>query len=839
MLHCGGRVVDEAGKPIAGARVHLSFDMPGWMSMWIREAMTDEQGSWHRALPPECMDLSVKFEHPEYYLDESDGRPPRNELIAGTHTVTMKRGLLLEGKITDERGEPVENVLVCGSRPSSFSPSPYNQIIEDSGMARTVRDGTFCVHGMPPGARIVSVYPDHYAPVAQTVDIREGMDPVNVTLKAGRTYRARVVDAHGNPMEGVRVGTQEWRSGKEQRWMSRLAATDAQGMLALTNLPEGQIELYFGKKPYLGFHHDVPADISQVDKVVMYDVPVFTGNVVDADAGQPVTEFEIVSGIRREEDASISWSRHYRKQVNDSTGAFRSEWNGFGISYPVSAAACIKVEAKGYVSSAPILLEFGKTCEPVTIRMNKGTTIAGTVVGPDGSAAAKAQVALVRKGELAFIDRDQFSATGFVRQAEIVTTADAQGRFELPPAGEPGLVVAVHRTGYTQVESTQFTAGSSLRLTAWSRVEGSLDRSRIADKEVAIVLSPAKEPDKQTPGFDWLFSSVTPTSDTFVFDCVPSVPLVVGRMSRYELHNGEYFVPEPGKTHKVHIGEHGRAVTGRIVPPQGKSVPFADPRCVHAVAFRTDSAGVPAEMAATGEQSFNWLWQGREDVYKPSTTLQKRFVPAIAEDGSFTFGGLEPGTYEFVINAHAPLGENVSCGRGVLEAVGVSQFTVPDGKAASAVIVPDVGLRLLTYPKVGESAPLFEAKTFDGRTIKLADLRGKVVLLDFWATWCNPCVAQLPQVQQIHEAFGANDKFAMIGMSLDWDIERAKGFLRQKPLKWPQVSLGNMETSPVVRQYGVGGVPMTILIDPDGKILAMDVPIDQLQEQIRAALAVR
>ncbi len=153
--------------------------------------------------------------------------------------------------------------------------------------------------------------------------------------------------------------------------------------------------------------------------------------------------------------------------------------------------------------------------------------------------------------------------------------------------------------------------------------------------------------------------------------------------------------------------------------------------------------------------------------------------------------------------------------------------------------MPDVPLRLLTYPKVGGLAPLFEAKTFDGGTIKLADLRGKVVLLDFWATWCKPCVAQLPEVQQLYEAFKADDKFAMIGMSLDWDIEKARSFLAQRQLKWPQVSLGDMDTSPIVKQYGVGSIPTTVLIDPEGKIIAMGVTIEQFKEQIRSALAAR
>lgn len=842
-LHCGGRVLDEAGNPIAGVRVCLSFDIPGYMSTWSREALTDEQGRWHRPAPPECMGLSVEFKHPEYYLDEPRINAPREELAGGSHSIVMKRGLLLEGRVVNERGEPVENALVCGSRPGSATPSPYNQIIEDSGMTRTLHDGAFCIRGLSPGARDILVYPDHHAPVVQAVDIREGMAPVRVVVKAGRTYRGRIVDARGDPMEGILVGTDRWQTGKDHRWMSRLGRTDARGMFALANLPEGQIQIDFGrKKGYLGFRKDLPADLSQIDRVVMYEVPTFTGRVVDADTNEPVAEFEIVNGIRRDDDQSLDWSRYHSESVKNAGGAFTHPWAGYGVSYPTNAAACIKIETRGYVPSAPVLLELGQTCKPVTIRMKKGAPVTGIALQSDGAPAAKAQVALVRKGEKAFIDRDQFSADSFAQQAEITATADVEGRFELPPTGEQGLLVVVHRSGYAQVQSSQFTSGSSIRLQAWARVEGSIDRSGIDEKEIEIALfTLGEDNDRQTPGIYWLIGSMTPTGDTFAFDCVPSVPLAVGRISRYEMHDGSCFVPEPGKTYRVPIDAKGHAVDGRIVWPgefpSGRSVPFTDPRCVHAVAFGTDDSAAIVGDVAIDELPFRWLWQGKEDVYKPSTTVRKRFIPTIGEDGSFTLRGLEPGSYEFVVNVHAPLGENVSCGRGVLEAVAVSRFTVPDDQRSEMIRVSDIHLHALAYPKAGEPAPLFEARTFDGATVRLADLRGKVVLLDFWATWCAPCVAQLPQVQQMHETFGDNDKFAMVGMSLDWDIERARSFLARRPLKWPQVSLGSMDTSVVVRQYGVGSIPTAVLIDPEGRIIAAGLSLDQLKEPIRAALA--
>ena len=843
MLHCRGRVVGEDGRPIAGVRVGMSFDMPGWMSTWVRDAMTDDQGCWHRAVPPQCMDLSLEFEHCEFYIEDDRARPPRDELEKGTHVVTMKRGLVLRGRVIDEQGEPVENALVCAKLSYARTPSPYNQIMEDTTTDRTRKDGTFRIGGLPGGARTIAAYSSSHAPTLQTVDIQAAPPPITVVLSKGRTYRGRVVDAQGQPIEGVRIGVTDWRVGTDRPEMSRLARTDAQGDFALTNLPEGQIELYFGKKTLMGFHRDLPKDPSQVDVLTMYEVPVFTGRVVDARTGEPIPEFSIANGFKRKrEDKPSGWSRYHRARVAGADGLFTHRWGGYGISYPISIAACIKIQAPGYLPAVAPPLELGAECEPLTIRLRRGTPITGTVRTPDGGAASKAQVGLVRPGEKAYIDRYQFSERGFAYQAEIVERTDENGAFELPPTQEQGLLVAVHTSGCAQVPSTEFANGSDLALTAWSRVEGVIDRSRIEETDVEIALyALGGDEDRSVPSIVWLFDRISPTGDTFAFDFLPAVPLVVGRVARYEMNNGTHLIPEAGKTYAVAVGARGRAVTGRILfsPDvlKAKSIELTDPRQTHAVAFRVDEgASLPPGIGTIDESSFTWLWRDKERAYRPSQTVSKRFIPRIAEDGAFTFAGLEPGDYEFVVNVHAPLGENVSCGRGVLEGVAITRFAVPKGPSNDPLRVPDVRIQRLTYPGVGEPAPRFEAKTFEGKTVRLEDLRGRTVLLEFWATWCAPCVAQLPKMQALYETFAANEKFAMIGLSVDWDTEKAKRMVAERQLAWPQVGLGSMDESPVVRQYGVGGVPTTVLIGAEGKIIARGTNLDELTRQIEKAL---
>ena len=125
-------------------------------------------------------------------------------------------------------------------------------------------------------------------------------------------------------------------------------------------------------------------------------------------------------------------------------------------------------------------------------------------------------------------------------------------------------------------------------------------------------------------------------------------------------------------------------------------------------------------------------------------------------------------------------------------------------------------IRSIRHGTVGSKVPDLAGSRLDGAAERLSDYRGRVVLLDFWATWCAPCVAALPQKRQLVADLPA-DRFALLSISVDANLETVTGFMEEEPMPWENWHVGM--TSEITRALNVLSFPTYILIDEHGEIL--------------------
>ncbi|OFY87310.1 MAG: hypothetical protein A3F72_17585 [Bacteroidetes bacterium RIFCSPLOWO2_12_FULL_35_15] len=133
---------------------------------------------------------------------------------------------------------------------------------------------------------------------------------------------------------------------------------------------------------------------------------------------------------------------------------------------------------------------------------------------------------------------------------------------------------------------------------------------------------------------------------------------------------------------------------------------------------------------------------------------------------------------------------------------------------------------------IGKPAPEITMNTPDGKPLSLSSLRGKVVLIDFWASWCAPCRAENPNVVKAYNTYKSKG-FDVFSVSLDKDLDKWQRAIEKDNLSWSNHVCDFKDwNSPVVQLYNFNSIPSNVLIDSDGKVIAKDLRGEDLEKKL-------
>lgn len=302
----------------------------------------------------------------------------------------------------------------------------------------------------------------------------------------------------------------------------------------------------------------------------------------------------------------------------------------------------------------------------------------------------------------------------------------------------------------------------------------------------------------------------------------------------------------PGDSAHGRLGDHVRPVTGAI-----DLSGFGDPSKLELHDSIFSRAGPPISLpenwpTMSSREKETWYneWEKHQEAPPASDPDETQcFAITIDSRGRYLLPAVGPGTYlvrvQVYENSAAPdeLGEHI--GRGIDLVVVPEPLGANDPPLNAESLKPDK----LSVLRVGDPAPVTIFQKPDGTRSSLADFRGKVLVIDVWATWCAPCIAAVPALRQMQQQFAGNPHFAMLSLSLDDDKSAWSSDVAKEKLPWIQGYIGPWRSDPngppngtIPDAWGVHAIPAMFVIDKSGKVIFKGPEGDAMTAAIRAAL---
>jgi RNA polymerase sigma factor (sigma-70 family) len=625
---------------------------------------------------------------------------------------------------------------------------------------------------------------------------------VSLTMGAPRTARIKAVDHSGNPLPGVAFAP--WLLQKEGRRsflnvLTRIeeVTTGPDGIASFDWLPADKDALTFWPASEGFAQRRVQLNLGEAATAtaVMQRMEIIRGRVIHAD-GQPARGIKVHAyGTGQGID-------------NGQSRAETAEDGSYEMSVNPSEAYAVYVDDQDWAapSRLDVVVREGKPVEGVDFKLSRGTVIRGTVtVGPGNGPGANQFIRLDEAGNQAPKDIHQEGDRSWRQvRRQFGAMTDSGGQYEIRVGPGTYTLMGPPRTSDEKIIITD--QAELVRNFRMPRPEKGMLTGRVvlADTEGTGVPSAKIEIVAESQGSVPI--SVTADSD--------------GRFqAERQLDALVVFAAAPDQ--KLGAIVTVGALDGEIVIPIG---PMAT------------AAGILVDEHKRPLANTQLNWGRRVFLDGERTIFMTCFGPKVVTDavGRFKLPSLVVGQeYEIGIQRDNRFPEAGAVRPEKAELIELGTLQVGAYRSASS---EDMSSFNRTAPGPGAVAPSIEATTLDGRPLTLADFRGKYVLLDFWATWCGPCIAEIPQLQAVHDTFGKDKTFAILSLSIDEKIDEPKKFQEKRKLPWTQAFLGGSIQGPAPASFGVRAIPALVLVGPDGKIIARGMRGGDIQKEVAKAL---
>ena len=703
----GGLVVDADNQPVAGAKVGFNHDDdPASLTLpenhefsWI-EASTDAAGRWtiNRIAPEMIHRLYGSAKHPDHVeaglVFASRSSDVERQLRDQTYTFHLGRPMVARGKVVDPDG-----VLISGAKVLVGK-----RMVSDSRHGKTDAYGNFAINGCRSGKTLITAEAPGFSAATLEVELSADSQPVELKLQRGKVLRLRVISQSGQPIPKASL----WLDTMHQRpnnapdyGVTAVQAdfnktTDAQGRMVWSNAPDAKLEFDIAADGYLRTNQVAVRPDGQEHVVTLIPAVIVSGVVRDADTGEPVSRFRIGIGWPQtnplDNTVQGQWNSIERYWITFSGGKYRQALEEPAIYGMDNPGYILKFEAEGYSTlvSRVIATDEGEVRLDISLHPAKTTSV--TVLLPDGSAAASADIGLVSPGAQLQLTPGGFSRPG--QNGPALLRADAAGQFRFTSDPAVTRVVAAHPAGYAEATPAALAANPVLQLQAWGRLEGSyLSGGQPApDRDLILQFSKAED---NTIAFDFMtFKVTTDAQGHFVFPQVPPGKCTVVRLvhqapnsfAHQPLPDGDVEI-RPGETTTVTLGGGGYTVKARLRLPDG--VTLGEDWHLGAVVVSLPPPAILAAVSGNDPSAMAKVLGSAEGREYQRTARQ--FQAAVAGDNTITAENVPPGSYLLTAMAFS-FSENGSSGSSSALS-GQATLTVPADPPTGTLDAGEVLLR--------------------------------------------------------------------------------------------------------------------------------------------------